>query len=157
MDPTRLGPPPGIYPMMGYEPRMPPQYDQLHVTTPYVPHPYGVANPAVGMLHMGNPELPYRHPVLSTDSSPPRRERSRPIAELTRQSEPSLKLPQLSGQFVEWENFEFQFDAISDIYDWSDDQKLQNLKACLAKNAISFVRTLHGLISHFLLYVSLNM
>ena len=125
--------------MMGYEPRMPPQYDQLHVTTPYVPHPYGVANPAVGMPQAGNPEFQYQPPVPSTNSSPSRQEGSRPVA---RRSEPSLKLPQFSGQLGEWENFEFQFDAISDIYDWSDDKKFQNLKACLTKNAISFVRTL---------------
>ena len=59
-----------------------------------------------------------------------------------RRHSPAPKLPQFRGTVGEWDNFEYQFTNIADLYGWDHEQRLQHLKTCLLDKAVSFVRTL---------------
>jgi hypothetical protein len=77
--------------------------------------------------------------IIYSDSS---RGGGHPGGRQRKRNEPSPTLPKLQGRVGEWENFEFQFDMMADLYDWDEELKLTNLKACLSNTAVSFVRTL---------------
>ena len=52
------------------------------------------------------------------------------------------KTPRFHGHVGEWENFEYQFNAVAGMYRWTEDEKFGQLLVSLKDEAVTYVRTL---------------